>query len=326
MEILTALGVLAESKCHQSREINFLVEKTYSLSMSYLGLNHRKIFRLLHKGEYSISEIAVDAIAPLFCPDENNNTTVLANAFKKWDPPVETENDALFFLNKIVARRVEQHIFSSLREYDPFFSKILDSVNYLIKTGGYKKICLAGRTCIIENGTVELSGEIINYENFEKIPASCLTDKKKMLSSIFNYIKSETDFIHAVPLNQLVNRIKHINFSDYISEFNSVIKAKNFELEDFTIYGYNKARTKLALSYVEKGKLTEYEAECIDKALKDMSADLLNGGINPGMFEYLNVYMHELDKNIYLAKYHNILEYLVKVMKNTIAQNFTLKV
>lgn len=319
MQLLSSLQTLAEGKHQRSIEINFLIEKTYSIAISYLRLNHKKIFKLLQKGEYKINEIAVDAIAVLFAVDEEKNITPLANSFNNWHPPVETENDALFFLNKVVARRIEQHIFSSLREYDPFFSKILDSVNYLIKTGGYKKICLAGRTCIVENGSPELSGEIIGYEEFDKIPAFCLTDKKKMLPAIFNYIKTETNFMLAVPLNQLVNRIKHINFSDYISGFNSTVRAIDFELEDFTVTGYNKAKTKLALSYVKKGKLTEYEGECIDKALKDMSIDLLDGGINPGMFEYLNVYMPELDKNLYLIKYQSILEYLVKVMKNTIA-------
>lgn len=326
MEILTALGVLAGSKYHQSREINFLVEKTYSLSMSYLGLNHKKIFRLLHKGEYSISEIAVDAIAPLFCPDENYNTTALANAFKKWDPPVSSEDEALFFLNKIVAGRIEQHIYYSLREYDPFFSKILDSVNYLVKTGNYKKILLAGRSCIIENAPVNIEGDVIGQDDFEKIPFNLLINRKKLLSALFNYIKTETNFIAAIPINLLVYRIKHINFSDYIAEYNPSVSENNLELQETTNFGLQAAEMKLESSYLLKGKLNDFEARCIKMALGDMSIDLLNGGINPGMYEYLTPYMLELDKQQYLTKYHNILEYLVKVMKSTIAQNLTLKV
>jgi hypothetical protein len=41
------------------------------------------------------------------------------------------------------------------------------------------------------------------------------------------------------------------------------------------------------------------------------------------MYEYLTVYMKNLDKDTYLSKYHNILEYLVKVMKNTIAEKLS---
>lgn len=323
MQLLSSLHTLAEGKYQRSVEINFLVEKTYSLAASYIGLNHKKIFRLLQKGEYTISEIAVDAIATMFIYDEEKKITPLANSFNNWNPPVANESDALFFMNKVVAGRVEQHIFALLREYDPFFSKILDSINYLIKTGDYKKISSAGKSLIVENNGSVLCGDVIDYEEFEKIPSSLLMDKKKLLPSIFNYLKNETNFTEAIPLNLLVNRIKHIKFTDFISNYNDSVQADDIELSEFTDSGFNSASSKLDFSYVKKGKLSEYEADCIQNALRDMSNDLLDGGISPGMYEYLTVYMKELDKDQYLTNYHNILEYLVKVMKNTIAEKIT---
>lgn len=325
MEVLAALHILAEGKYQRSAEINFLVEKTYSIATSYLGLNHRKIFKLLQKGEYKISEIAIDAISSLFIHDETKNITPLANSFKNWDPPIKSENDALFFLNKVVSGRIEQHIFSSLREYDPFFAKILDSVNYLIKSGGYSKQQIAGRTCIFENNVDTIFGEIIDYEEFDKIPVSLLTNKKIMLASIFDYLKTHTSCLPVIPINMLVSRIKHINFSEYVFEFSNSVNAPEFELTEYTEFGFNAAKTKLFASYVQKGKLTEEEAFSIQKALKDMSMDLLDGGINPGMYEYLTLHMKGIDKNTYLSKYHNILEYLVKVMKNTIAEKISME-
>ncbi|MBS4032987.1 MAG: hypothetical protein KGZ85_00865 [Ignavibacterium sp.] len=323
MEVLAALQTLAEGKYQRSTEINFLVEKTYSLATGYLGLNHKKIFKLLQKGEYCINEIAIDAIAILFVPDKEKNIIPLANSFKKWHPPIETENDALYFLNRIVAGRIEQHIFSSLREYDPFFSKILDSVNYLVKTGNYKKISLAGRSCIIEKDGCDLRGNIIDCEEFDKIPVSILADRKNLLNSVFEYLKNRTVFSAVIPINLLVYRIKHINFSEYVAQFNPSVRTKDFEIEEFTSFGFNTAKIKLELSYLQKGKLNEFESTCISNALKDMSKDLSDGGISPGMYEYLTVYMKDLDKEQYLTKYHNILEYLVKVMKNTIAEKLS---
>lgn len=323
MEVLAVLHTLAEGKFQRSTEINFLVEKTYSLATGYLGLNHKKIFKLLQKGEYCINEIAIDAITTLFVPDKEKNITPLANSFLKWIPPIETESDALFFLNKIIAGRIEQHIFSSLREYDPFFSKILDSVNYLIKTGNYKKLSLAGRSCIVEKDEQDFNGNIIDCEDLENIPASVLADRKNLLHSVFNYIRNNTDFAAVIPINLLVYRIKHINFSDYIAQVDLSVRTENFEIEEFTEFGFKNAKTKLELSYLKKGKLNEFETTCIENVLKDMSKDLLNGGINPGMYEYLTVYMEDLDKVQYLTKYHNILEYLVKVMKNTIAEKLS---
>lgn len=322
MEILSALNILAEGKNQRSTEVNFLVEKTFSLATGYLGLNHTKIFKLLQKGEYCINEIAIDAITSLFVLDQEKNLSPLANSFKKWDPPIQTESEALFFLNKVVAGRVEQHIYSSLREYDPFFSKILNSINYLVKTGNYKKIFLAGKSFISENYESDISGKIIDCDEMEKIPVSELISKKDLLPSIFKYLLIN-NFAPLIPVNLLVYRIKHINFSDYLADHNSAAETKYFELEELIDAGFSFARSKLELSYFQKGKLSEFETICIGSALKDMSIDLLDGGINPGMYDYLKVYMSDLEKDIYREKYHNIMEYLTKVMKNTIAEKIS---
>lgn len=320
MEILTALQKLAEGKNQRSEETNFLIEKSFLLAASYLSINHKKIFTLLQKGEYSINEIAIDAISSLFINDDETNLTPLTIAFLNWTPKIKNENDASFFLNKVVSGRVEQHIFSLLREYDPFFSKILDSVNYLIKTGGYKKVSLAGKKFIVNSDVTEICGNIISREEIENIPVSVLIDKKKLLPSVFNYLCDETDFIPAIPLNDLIYRLKHINFAEYLTRDDSVQLNVKYELAQYTDLGFKAAKEKLQLTYLEKGKLSAFETECIEQALKDMSNDLLDGGISPGMYNYLTVYMNNLGKEYYLQKYNNILEYLVKVMKSSIAE------
>lgn len=320
MEILAALNKLAEGSNQRSIEINYLVEKSFLTAVSYLGINHKKIFKLLQKGEYTINDIAVDAIAPLFVVDEEKNLTPLAISFLNWTPAIETESHALFFLNKVISGRVEQHTYSLLREYDPFFSKILDSLNYLIKCNGYKKISLAGKYLVVEDELEESIGQIISYDDFENLPASFFLDKKTIFPKLFKYITEETEYLPAIPLNHLVNRIKHLNFSDYLIEGNSNQAVSKYELIQFTEFGFNTAAEKLEHSYLKKGKLTEFEAGWIRNALRDMSVDLLDGGISPGMYEYVIPYIKNLKKEDFLLKYHNILEYLVKVMKNTIAE------
>lgn len=320
MEILAALNKLAEGSCQRSFEINYLVEKSYLTAVSYLGINHKKIFKLLQKGEYTINDIAVDAIAPLFVPDEQKNLTPLAISFLNWTPAIRTESSALFFLNKVISIRAEQHTYFLLREYDPFFSKILDALNYLIKCNGYKKISLAGKYFVVEHEMNEMNGQIISYDDFENLPAAFFLDKKTIFPNLFKYISEETDFLPAIPLNHLVCRIKHVNFSDYLVEGYSYPTVNKYELIQFTEFGFNAAAEKLEHSYLKKGKLTEFETSCIKNALHDMSKDLLDGGISPGMYEYVTPYLKNLKKEDFLLKYHNILEYLVKVMKNTIAE------
>lgn len=51
-----------------------------------------------------------------------------------------------------------------------------------------------------------------------------------------------------------------------------------------------------------------------------MAEDLKNGGVNPGLFKYIEPYINNLSKEEYQLKYHNILEYLLKLMKNKIGE------
>lgn len=83
-------------------------------------------------------------------------------------------------MNKIVATRVEQHLFSVLREEDPFFSKILDSVNYFIKSQGFKKVQSYDKTYIIRSDYEICNVPFIDHQEFEMIPMQLFTDKKNL--------------------------------------------------------------------------------------------------------------------------------------------------
>ena len=138
-------------QCDQKDSINQLIEICQTIALSYLHFNYRKVYKFLQNENLTIEEFALDAIAPLFIRDKNEQNISIQIDFNNWHPEIKTEDDALFFLNKIIASRVEQHIYSFLKEEDPFFSKILDSVNYLIKSQGYKKTQSYGKTYIIKS-------------------------------------------------------------------------------------------------------------------------------------------------------------------------------
>ena len=74
-----------------------------------------------------------------------------------------------------------------------------------------------------------------------------------------------------------------------------------------------------------KEKLDYQEQKAFESALKEMASDLSDGGINPGLYHYLFPHLSGLSEIEYKTKYHNILEYLLKVMKNNIAEKLTEK-
>ena len=66
--------------------------------------------------------------------------------------------------------------------------------------------------------------------------------------------------------------------------------------------------------------LISEDGELLKKALADIAEDIKNGGVSPGLHKYLQEYSKELSKEEYYQKFHNILEYLLKLMKNEIGE------
>ncbi len=306
-------------------QLNKVIESSYRIAIKYLQAHRHNISKLINKEDFTLQELAMDCLVGLFLKETDKEETSIQKAFNNWKPAIETEEGCLYFLNRIIASRVEQHIFRLLKEEDPFFSKLLDSVNYIVQTTGFCKIRFLGKTFISEKDSENFEKNFITSDELEKIPATIFQNKKTLLTDLFSYIKDQTDFNPAIPQNDLINRLKHINFSEYlVNEFVSN-EFKKLEVNEIVEEGFKSALKKLTYSYVEKGKLDAGEREAFESALKEMANDLGDGGINPGLYHYLLPFLPGLSEIDYKTKYRNILEYLLKVMKNNIAEKLAAK-
>jgi|SRR5690554_3452391 len=299
--------------------LNSIIEKSIKISLKYLSRIHQRVYKLLNVNEIQMRDLAVDAVSSLFISDGQDSLPI-KKAFDNWQPAITTEEEFSFFLHKVVTNRTEQHISKVLKETDPPFNVILNSMNYLIKKNRYGKTKYFGAVYIIQNNSIRISGKVINLDEFDKIPAEYFKDEKNILKNIFTYLVNETNYFPAIPLNALILRYKEIKSTDY--SFSEIINnpAEDYEFNDSIKNCLREVKEKLYNSYVIKNKLTEDEAGSLYKALEDMTEDLKDGGINPGLYEYLKPYFEGLSVEDYKAKYHNILEYLLKVMKINIIQ------
>ena len=307
-------------KVYRQGELNEFVEQIINVAQTYVVLRYNRVKYINNLTFDSPKDIAIDAIAPLFQTINDENIFVLTDEIRKWVPPIETEKDAFFFINKVISRRIDQHISFLLRESDPFFSKLLDSVNYLIRTQGFYKSVYLGKTFILENED-SINDKTISADEFEKLPLNLFLDRKKILLSIFNYLNSETKFFPAIPLNELIKRMKEINLSGFLlidaAESHNL---KEIEIDEIIKRSLGFIKQKINETYVKKGKLSTEEGDVFIKTLTDMAYDLRNGGINPGLYEYYSKYSPELSKEEFLYKYNNILEYVLRLLKEKIAE------
>ena len=295
---------------------NFLIETVYKIASNYVYHNSKRIPLFSNNG-LSNKDHAIDAISFLFVKD-NNNSYPITNSFKNWNPEISSEEDALFFLYKIVLSRVEQHITKCLKESDPTFAKIFDSLNYFIKKHGYVKQTIFGQQFIKKDSSQGLEKKIISLEDLENVPSYYFMELNQVFETLFTYFENDSKFYLAIPLNALVSRIKNIQpYFEHTGNTSDFVESSMF-VDEIVQRGYSIAYNKLYNSYYYKGKLSISETEIFEKTLQDLAKDLGNGGINSGLYNHLHKNMIDIGRNEYKLKFHNTLEYLLKIMRNNI--------
>ncbi|MCL5030154.1 MAG: hypothetical protein M1480_14180 [Bacteroidetes bacterium] len=302
----------------QAADVKYVVESAYKIALNYLKQAYIRYQKLILHNDLQLEDIAIDSIAPLFIKNDSDQFYVLINAYNNWSPPIQTEEEAFFFLNKIVASRIEQHVTVLLRESDPVFGKILDSVNYIIKKEGCKKINYLGIIYAVRNNCKKIYGRVIDQEEFENLPSHLFMNKKNVFNNLSNHIENELGYFPAIPIFSFMKQLKHITLSEYQKMYHEEFFYDQIEIEEFVNIGLNKAQEKLENFYLKNKKLSVVEFKYFSKALSDMAADLKNGGIKHGLFDYLNIYFPTLSRKKYNLKYRDILEYELKIMKKSI--------
>jgi hypothetical protein len=151
------------------------------------------------------------------------------------------------------------------------------------------------------------------------LPSDLFLDMKNILPKIFEYLTVNTEKEAAIPLNALINKIKRIkavdfNFTDKV-ELGNELKVESI-LETALKASFN----KLDESYFEKGKISKEEKCGIETALRNISLDMKDGGISPGLHKYFLEQFPEINFNSYKNNYQNIFEYLYKVLRKEIVK------
>ncbi len=299
-------------------ELNQLIELTQSFAYTNLKFRYRKLAKVLMVEDLTLNEMAIDAIAPLFEINTDGILIRIKSAFDKWEPAITNEEAALFFLSRIASKSTEKYVSELLRSSDPFFSKILRSVNYIIERGGYRKKQILGVTYIVKEEGVDI-GRLPDNQCIYDLPSYLFKDNKNILNHIFEYMKENTGKAEAIPLNALVLKIKNTGMAVFDQPVSAALNG--LEIESIVNRALKAVFKKLETSYADTKKIDEKEELAIKRALSKIAADLKDGGINPGLQKYLMKEIDSLTFEDYRTNYQNILEYLFKMLKKEIIEH-----
>lgn len=316
--VLESLEILKNGSKFNS-EAEKLFKITYRIAFEYIRKNQARLNFLFSRNAIEPEDMAIEVISPLFISRNGRLYDRLLCAYEKWNPPIKTNSDALFFLHHLVFIRSEHHLVKILEKTDPHFAKILHDINKQIVANNFYKIHFLGITYVSLYESI-LPGRILdNEELINDIPVTKLINSKDFLKDVFNFICSKTHYYPAIPINMLVLKLKNLQTKELLEDiYTNVVdditlsEIKNNSL----IYIYDKINN----SYAKKNKFTQDEITILKNSLHDIVEDLLDGGLNGGLFEYFAHYMPGLDYSIYKAKYDNTIEYLVKLLRNRMAE------
>lgn len=302
-------------------EIRKLIQITNKLALTIISKRDDSS-KFIYVGENSFNDLATDSITPLFTQDRTGELP-LRKALMKWDKEINDDASAYYFLYKIINSRIDQESTRKLKEADPIFAKILRSYSHLIETGRLNKAYWFGIPYLLPKNQFMIEQKPIDHEFLEKLPISYFQGtSEKIIAALFHSIRSEHGFIEAVPLNALIRKIKHTNASFLQNEL-SIAEDKflgeNLDIKHIIAMSLNKVNQKIDGFYLEKGKFNKQESEIVKKVMTEFSIDLQDGGISRGLYEYLLPYLPELSKENFYSKYHQPLDYLLRLLKQEIA-------
>lgn len=297
-------------------ELNQLIQYCLNIATSYI------IFKYFSSGEsrfnydISVQDLAVDSIAPLFIINGTGKMGLI-NSLYNWNNDITNKHEAAFFLNKIVWNRVEQTVVKIIKQKDPIFAKIHKNLSACVLNYNLGKINYFGTLYIVGNKVKQISGKVIDNDEFEKLPTYLFTKKQfELCNGILTYLINNTVFFPAIPMSQLVKRLKALHFASNLgSDIVNSEFGHNMDIDNALGFSLDKIKDKINNFYIKHNKLNTNDSTAIYNSFIAIAEEMKNGGLNSSLYEYLSVEISGLTKDDFYKKYHGIMNYLLNEFK-----------
>lgn len=288
------------------------------IAEAYAGSSSKVTKKNLYKWNIKFDDLVFDSVSPLFIKN-NKDVIELSKSFENWNNEINDDGDVDFFLHRVVWKSVEQRITQLLKESDPFFAKILKTISVGINKYDFKKVNYFGTVYIISAEHSEIAGPVIKSEEFLQIPNKYfLRKQKKLLDGLLNYIGENTNCFPALPLYEMVKRIKSLLLLGYNNDADSD-DINMLEIRDLIEKARVNVQEKINSTYSSKNKLSKIELEKISDIFNGISRDLMDGGMNINLVNYFEEYFPSVPREEYYNKYQKILYYLYNIYRNELS-------
>ncbi len=143
------------------------------------------------------------------------------------------------------------------------------------------------------------------------------------IDEIFKSLDEFTEYSPVLPVNSLALKIKFELTAAQKIDFNIIPDPEvQFLVREGVLLSLKRVERKLETLSKKKKKYSQRVLTIFREALYDIASDLLEGDEIKNYYEYLRVYDENLTMKDYRENYRAQFEYLIKILKNELAQYY----
>lgn len=322
------LDILKEVLLGQPSELekNHLFEILIEVARMRIRFFSRLKYFSLERNEISMDDIALEAVSNLLSNNEVDYLEYLRNSFVNWEPPIKNEDEAINFVNRIIDQSIYQTIARKYSELDPLFAKILKEIRRA-NPDKYKIFERVDTEYIALKSFDEKSKlNIIPQDELIVLGVQKFPDNNYIngwIDEIFKSLDEFTEYSPVLPVNSLALKIKFELTAAQKIDFNIIPDPEvQFLVREGVLLSLKRVERKLETLSKKKKKYSQRVLTIFREALYDIASDLLEGDEIKNYYEYLRVYDENLTMKDYRENYRAQFEYLIKILKNELAQYY----
>lgn len=307
-------------------EKNHLFEILIEVARMRIRFFSRLKYFSLERNEISMDDIALEAVSNLLSNNEADYLEYLRNSFVSWEPPIQNEDEAINFVNRIIDQSIYQTIARKYSEIDPLFAKILKEIRRA-NPEKYKIFERADTEYIALKSFDEKSKlNIIPQDELIVLGVQKFPENNYIngwIDEIFISLDEFTEYSPVLPVNSLALKIKFELTAAQKIDFNVIPDPEvQFLVREGILLSLQRVQKKLESLGKKKKKYSQRILTMFKEALTDIAYDLLEGDEIKNYYEYLKIYDENLTVKDYRENYRAQFEYLIKILKNEIAQYY----
>lgn len=309
-------------------EKNYLFEMLIEAARIRIRFVSKTKYFSLERNEISMDDIALEAVSNLLSNNEADYLESLRKTFSSWDPKITTEEEANFFINKIIDRSIYQSIVKKYTEIDPLFSKILKEIKRIHQANHqFKLIQKTGVDYLSMVSELEFDElNIIPQDELIVLSINKYPDNNYIrgwIEEVFNSILEFTEYSPILPINSLALKIKIEMGAVHKIDLNVLPDPEMIVLyKEGIVSSLKKVHIRIQSLTKKKESYDEKTSAIFSDAITDIANDLMQGETVKNYYDYLRFYDSDITIDIYRDSYRSQFEYLIKLLKNEIANYY----